>query len=42
MGRYVDEDKESLSLQGAKIDSRYYTYGFRVSIPLSVNSHERY
>lgn len=36
-GRYVDEDKNPL-FAGAKIDSRYYTYGFRVSIPLSVNS----
>jgi len=36
-GRYVDEDKNPLFM-GADIKSRYYTYGFRVSIPISINS----
>jgi len=35
--RYVDEDKNPLFF-GADIKSRYYNYGFRVSIPISINS----
>jgi outer membrane protein TolC len=36
-GRYVDEDKNPL-FASANIKSRYYTYGFSVSIPISINS----
>jgi outer membrane protein TolC len=37
-GRYVNEDKNPL-FQNANSKTSYYTYGFRVSIPFSVNSY---
>jgi len=37
-GRYVNEDKNPL-FKNANIKTSYYTYGFKVSIPLSINSY---
>jgi len=36
-GRYIDEDKNPL-FASADIKTKYYTYGFRVSMPININS----
>ena len=36
-GRYIDEDKNPL-FANAPIKTSYYTYGFRVSMPININS----
>ena len=37
-GRYVNEDENPLFV-GTDIKTSYYTYGFKVSMPLSINSY---
>ena len=37
-GRYIDEDKNPL-FASADIKTKYYTYGFRVSMPININSY---
>jgi outer membrane protein TolC len=37
-GRYVNEDKNPL-FANAKIKKSYYTYGFKVSLPININAY---
>ncbi len=37
-GRYINEDKNSL-FANSKIKTEYYNYGFKVSLPININSY---